>query len=113
MRERRSAGDLNMRIPISCSRDPLVSLRGAAVAVLRASVYRRFFDSPKLQPGPTSEDPGKRWAGWDNEHSGGQTGEFDGKGKWLYTPQKIDRLFVDDLRKRRISEGVREASAAR
>jgi predicted NBD/HSP70 family sugar kinase len=101
MRERRSAGDLNHTVKLERYGEPrnsFVGLRGAALAVLRAALYRGFFDHPAFQTEGHDEGPWERWSGWDHdERSGAQTGETATADAWEYHPLRVDDDFVNVL----------------
>jgi hypothetical protein len=84
------------------------ALRGAALGVLRAAVYRGFFEHGAYMQGTD----GRRledWTGWDAPHPGTQSGQLSHApdAAWTYTPFPADRRWLDDRNWKRPADGGR------
>ena len=109
MTERCSRGDLNPDVSIEMydeAFNSVVGLRGAALAVLRAALYRGFFDQPTFEPQGRKGWSWQRWSGWDHQHrTGAQTGAALGGKAWKYHPLKVDDTFITTLEAHRHPRG--------
>ncbi len=117
--QRLNAHDLTDSVQIEAYRPPariveahglalgrhLIGLRGAALAVLRAALYRGIFDHPGFDLCDGFDSVWDRWSGWDHEHrSGAQTGKLLGTDAvWEYHPVSVDGPFMQALEAHRYS----------
>ncbi len=123
MKERVAEGDLNDRVVIECFEEDdrtSVALRGAALATLRAGLYRGFFNDLEYAGTLTDRYVGPRpwaaWTKWDSTVNGVQTGSMSSREtdtSWIYRPDDYTREMLDRLKAQAAPATKRRKTARR